>query len=186
MQSLVLSFPQRQYIKAAHAAIDAANMGLKDAKEQVALDASTAYIDLDTVTRELAAAQQQEGFTADLLRIQQQRTEAGVDSDVDLLQTRLSAAQIKLQRVHLESRATTLAKQLAVLTGLPSAPSLRITPASPKFPPSPRTCLPSTLPGLTPQEISLNPSSSRPRETTWRGVAPQLDSEPSTTTIPTS
>ncbi len=49
MQSLVLSFSQRQYIKAARAGVEAANLSLKDAKEQVALDASTDYIEMDTV-----------------------------------------------------------------------------------------------------------------------------------------
>jgi outer membrane protein TolC len=119
MQSLVFSYSQRQYIKSAHAGIDAANLSLKDAREQVALDASSTYIELDTVTRELAAAQQQETFTADLVRIEQQRNEAGVDSDLDLLQARLTAANLKLARLHLETRAATLAKQLAVLTAMP-------------------------------------------------------------------
>jgi outer membrane protein TolC len=54
MQSLVLSFSQRQYTKAARAGVEAANLSLKDAKEQVALDASTAYIEMDTVSSELA------------------------------------------------------------------------------------------------------------------------------------
>ena len=80
MQSLVFSYSQRQYIKAARAGVEAANLSLKDAREQVALDASTAYIELDTVNRELDAAQQQEAFAADLVRIEQQRAEAGVDS----------------------------------------------------------------------------------------------------------
>jgi outer membrane protein TolC len=119
MQSLVFSYSQRQYVKAARAGIDAANLSLKDAREQVALDASTTYIELDTVNRELAAAQQQDTFTADLVRIEQQRNEAGVDSDIDLLQARLTAAKLKLARLHLETRAATLAKQLAVLTGMP-------------------------------------------------------------------
>ncbi len=119
MQSLVFSYSQRQYVKAARAGIEAANLGLKDAREQAALDASTTYIELDTVNRELTAAQPQADFAADLVRIPQQRAEAGVDSDLDLLQARLSAAQLKLQRLHLETRAATLAKQLAVLTGLP-------------------------------------------------------------------
>jgi outer membrane protein TolC len=68
---------------------------------------------------ELAAAHQQEGFTEDLVRIEQQRAEAGVDSEMDALQTRLRAAQLKLQKIHLESRANTLSKQLAILTALP-------------------------------------------------------------------
>jgi outer membrane protein TolC len=37
----------------------------------------------------------------------------------DLLQARLTAAQLKLKRLHLETRAATLAKQIAMLTGLP-------------------------------------------------------------------
>jgi outer membrane protein TolC len=119
MQSLVLSFSQRQYTKAARIGLDAANMSLKEAREQVALDASTTYIELDTVNLELAAARQQEALAGDLVRIEEQRTEAGVDSDLDLLQARLKAAQLKLQNRHLETRAATLAKQLAILTGMP-------------------------------------------------------------------
>ena len=50
MQSLVFSYSQRQYVKAARAGIEAASLSLKDAREQVALDASTAYIELDAIT----------------------------------------------------------------------------------------------------------------------------------------
>jgi outer membrane protein TolC len=134
MQSLVLSFSQRQYAKAARAGIEAANLSLKDAKEQVALDASTTYIELDTVNRELEAARQQEISTGSLLSIQQQRAEAGVDSDLDLLQTRLKAAQIRLQRIHLEARAAKLAKQLDALTGLPSGSILPDHASIPEIP----------------------------------------------------
>jgi len=119
MQSLVLSYSQRQYTKAAQAGVDAANLSLKEAKEQVSLDTSTTYIELDTVNQELAAARQQDTYTTALVSIEQQRTEAGVDSDLDLLQARLKAAQLKLQRLHLETRAGTLAKQIAVETGMP-------------------------------------------------------------------
>lgn len=121
MQSLVFSYSQRQYTKAARAGVQAANLSLKDAREQVALDASTAYIELDTVNSELAAAQQQLSFADALVRIEQERAEAGVDSDLDLLQARLRLAEIKLASRHLETRATTLSKQLSTLTGLPVA-----------------------------------------------------------------
>jgi outer membrane protein TolC len=147
MQSLVFSYSQHQYLKAAHAGIDAANLSLKDAREQVALDASTAYIELDTVNRELEAARQQGTFTTDLIRIQQQRTDAGIDSDLDLLQSRLKAAQLKLQRLHLESRAATLAKQLAVLTGLPVGTILPDHASIPEIPAITVDEAPRTLPG---------------------------------------
>jgi outer membrane protein TolC len=119
MQSLVLSFSQRQYTKAARAGVEAANLGLKDAKEQVALDASTDYIEMDAVDSELEAAREQEQDAARLVDIEQQRTEAGVDPLSALLQAKLTAAQLRLNRLHLETRSATLAKQLATLTGLP-------------------------------------------------------------------
>ncbi len=118
-QSVVLSYSQRQYIKAAGVGLQAANMNLKDAREQVTLDASTAYIELDTVDRELEAARQQESYAERLVEIEQQRSEAGVDPLKEMLSAQLTAAQIKLKRLHLETRADTLTKQLSTLTGLP-------------------------------------------------------------------
>lgn len=119
VQSLVFSMPQNQYIHAAKAGVQAAQLALKDAREQAALDASTAYIELDTVSRELEAAREQEQAAARLVEIEQQRAEAGVDPLSLLLQAQLTAAQLKLSRLHLETRAATLSKQLATLTGLP-------------------------------------------------------------------
>jgi outer membrane protein TolC len=128
--------------------LDAANLSLKDASEQVALDASTTYIELDAVDRELAASRQQETFSGDLVRIEQQRTEAGVDSDLDLLQTRLKVAQLKLQRLHLETRIATLAKQLAVLTGLPVGSILPDHASIPEIPAIAAEEAPRSLPGI--------------------------------------
>jgi outer membrane protein TolC len=119
VQSLVFSLPERHYIEAARFAVKAATLSLKDAHEQVALEASTTYIELDTVEHELEAAHQQEAFTDRLVSIEQERAEAGVDPLSELLQARLTAAQLKLRRLHLETRAATLSKQLAALTGLP-------------------------------------------------------------------
>jgi len=119
-QSLVFSLPQKHYIEAARAGVKAANLSLKDAREQVALDVSTAYIELDTVNSELDAARQQEAFADRLVTIEKERAEAGVDPLSDLLEARLTAAQLKLKRLHLETRAATLAKQIATLAGLPT------------------------------------------------------------------
>ena len=119
-QSLVFSLPQKQYIAAARAGVQAAVLRLKDTREQVALDASTAYIELDTVEHELDAARQQEAFAERLVTIEQERAEAGVDPLRELLQAQLTAAQLKLRRLHLETRAGSLTKQLAALTGMPA------------------------------------------------------------------
>jgi len=118
-QMLIISLPQKLYIEAARSGLKAAILSLKEAREQVALDASITYIDLDTVNRELDAAHQQEVFADRLVQIEQERAEAGVDPLSDLLQAKLTAAQLKLHHQHLETRASTLAKQLAVQTGMP-------------------------------------------------------------------
>jgi hypothetical protein len=186
MQSLVLSFSQRQYTKAARAGVEAANLSLKDAKEQVALDASTAYIELDTVNRELKLRPSSRMLHRRLVAFEQQRTEAGVDSDLDLLQARLkprsssSAPSSRDPRRHAGQAACTCSP------ACPSAPSCRITPAFPEIPAVTADEAPAPLPGIDPQAPSRAPSSSRPRETTWPGAALRSDSAPSTTTIPMS
>jgi outer membrane protein TolC len=118
VQSLVYSIPQKRYFDAAGYGLRAAKARLQDARQQVALDASTAYIELDTVNQQLADVRQQEQFSARLVEIELQRTEAGVDPLSEQLQARLTAAQIKLKRLHLETRAANLEKQLEELTGL--------------------------------------------------------------------
>jgi outer membrane protein TolC len=129
VQSLVYSIPQKRYIDAASLGLQAAKARLKDAREQVALDASTAYIELDTVNQELDTALREEQDAGRLVDIEQQRTEAGVDALSELLQARLTAAQVKLKRVHLETRTANLEEQLSALTGLPLG-SIKIDHAS--------------------------------------------------------
>jgi outer membrane protein TolC len=148
MQSLVFSYSQRQYLKAARAGFDAANLRLKDAREEVALDASNTYIELDTVNHELEAAQQQDSFAANLVKIEQQRVDAGIDSALDLLEARLTAAQLKLKRLHLETRAGTLAKQIAVLTALPVGSILPDRSSIPEIPAVTADEAPRCLPGI--------------------------------------
>jgi outer membrane protein TolC len=121
MQSLVFSPSQRHYINAARAGLRAASLSLKDAREQAALDASTNYIEMDTVNRELDAAREQQDYAERAATIEQERAESGVDPLSDLLQARLTVAELKLRRIHLESRLRVLAKQLSVLTELPVA-----------------------------------------------------------------
>jgi outer membrane protein TolC len=119
VQSMVFSMPQIRYVQAARAGLKASQLNQAAARDQVALDASQAYIELDTVNTELAATRQQEDYSSKLVNIEQQRTEAGVDPLMQLLQAQLTAAQLKLKRLHLETRAAALAQQLAALTGLP-------------------------------------------------------------------
>src|SRR5579863_5349757 len=76
VQALIYSIPQKRYIDAARLGVEAATSRLKDTREQVALDASTAYIELDAINQELNNVHQQEQFSARLADIEQQRAEA--------------------------------------------------------------------------------------------------------------
>ncbi|HEV2323170.1 MAG TPA: TolC family protein [Terracidiphilus sp.] len=135
IQSLIFGVPQKRYIHAARLGLEAAAASLRDTEQQVVLDASTDYIELDTVNQEIAAAQQQQSYASNLVEIEQKRTDAGVDPFSDLLQAKLTAAQIKLNELHLETRAATLSKQLADLTALPNG---SITPDHASIPPIPQ------------------------------------------------
>ena len=135
VQSLAFSLPQKHYIYAARAGLKAASINLKESREQAALEASLVYIEMDTVNREQEATAKQEEFANRLVKIEQERAEAGVDPLSDLLEVQLTAAQVKLKRLHLDTRAGTLAKQLAVLTGLPTG---SITPERASIPEIPQ------------------------------------------------
>jgi len=133
-QSLLLSFSQKEYIRAAQFGRKSAEFTLKDTREQVILDASSDYIELDTVLRELDAASQQGSFAERLVAIEQERSDAGVDSTSELLLARLTAAELKLKRLHLEARLKTLRQQLSSLTSLPAQVILSDPASIPEIP----------------------------------------------------
>jgi outer membrane protein TolC len=169
MQSMVFSLPQIRYIQAARAGLQSAQLALKDAKEQVALDASAAYIEMDTVNSELDAAREQEQHAARLVAIEQDRTDAGVDPLSNLLQAKLTAAQLKLSRLHLETRSATLAKQLSELTGLPIG---SITPDHASIPEIPTVSADETP--LSTLGIDAAQASARSKELVAKGDAEHL------------
>jgi outer membrane protein TolC len=136
VESLIFGVPQKHYITAARLGLQSATARLRDAREQAALDASTAYIELDTVNQELAVALQQQGFANRLVEIEKQRTEAGVDALSELLQAQLASAEIRLKVEHLQGRAGTLANTLSTLTGLPTG---SISPDHASIPEIPQT-----------------------------------------------
>ncbi len=65
--------------------------------------------------------------------IEQQRAEAGVDPLSELLQAKITAAEMKLKRLHLEARAAVLEKQLAILRDCQKVRSGLTTQAFPRF-----------------------------------------------------
>ncbi len=77
--SLLFTFSQADYIRSARAALRAAEFNLKDSREQVILDASLDYIQLDKAQQMLAALDQEEQYANKLVSIEEDRVLAGVE-----------------------------------------------------------------------------------------------------------
>lgn len=118
-QSLVFSYSQRDYVRAARSALDAANLNLKDIREGVAEDTAITYLALDRDIQRQAALQQQQGFADRLVSIVQDRLDAGQDTPIDLTLSRLTAAQVRLTRLRAEDETASDRAHLARLIGLP-------------------------------------------------------------------
>ncbi len=165
MQSLVFSASQRQYTKAARTGLQAAGLALKDAREQVALDVSTAYIEMDTRrkrARRRAAAggprhtpckyRNRKGAQWSRRRLQHLISYRPVSPEPN------SDSSVSISR----PSAATLAKQISVLTG--HACRLNLLPttqASPRFRNHRRSIPLDRLLASTRHPHWLNPNSSR-------------------------
>ena len=117
----MFTFSQPDYVRSARAAVRAAEFSLKDSREQVVLDASLDYIQLNKAQTSLAALDQEKEYVDKLVSIEEDRVLAGVESRMELTRAKLTAAQIDLKRIHLENDAELIRQQLAHLTGLPPA-----------------------------------------------------------------
>ncbi len=134
--SLLYSFSQPDYIRAARATLASAQLGLKDNEEQVALDTALAYIQLDSDTRQLAALDEEKGYAERLATIERERLVAGVDGRMEVTRAELTEAQVEEKRLHLEDDANQQRQKLAHLTGLPSSSFItdpKSIPPAPEF-----------------------------------------------------
>lgn len=148
-QSLLFNFSQRDYIRAARAALNAANLALKDARQAVAEDAAITYIALDRDTQRQAAFSQQSGYANRLVEIVQERLNAGQDTAIGLTTARLTAAQIHLAALRADDDTATNQTHLAHLIGLP-AQGLTVISSSIPVIADPATSTTTSLPATSP------------------------------------
>lgn len=132
--SLLFSFSQRDYIRAASQALKAATLSLKDVREKVILDASLNYVDLNKTLTQIHALHQATADTQKLIGIIEDRLHAGVGTDIELTEAQLTGAKIHLQTIQMEDHANEVRQHLSNLTGL--NPAL-IDPAASSIPPLP-------------------------------------------------
>jgi outer membrane protein TolC len=132
-ESLLYSFSQPSYVRAARAALKTAELNLDDNKDAVTLDCALAYLQLNTDLAELASLDREKDAAETLVRIERQRLAAGVASRMDETNAEITAAQIDLKRLNLQDDADAQRRKLAHLTGMPAA-SFIPTNSIPPFP----------------------------------------------------
>ena len=133
-QSLFYSFSQPDYVRASRAALKAAELILRDSRDQVTLDCALAYVQLDTDTREIAVLDEEKADAEKLVSIERDRLVAGVDSRMEETRAEITSAQIDISRLNIEDDAGDQRQKLSHLTGLPAASFI---PDSNSIPPVP-------------------------------------------------
>jgi outer membrane protein TolC len=136
-QSLIFNYSQPDYIRAARASLNAANLALRDARQAVAEDAAITYLSLDRDQQRQAALADQNNYAARLVSIVQERLDAGQDTQIDLTTARLTAAQIRLARLRAEDTTEADRTHLARLTGLPQTGLSVVSSSIPELIPPP-------------------------------------------------
>lgn len=116
--SLVYNQSQFDYIRSAHAGVNAAQLSLDDAREAVAEDTALSFAALDHDLKRETAIRQQRGYTEALVRIVQERVDAGRDSAIDLTQAKLSNARLRQALLHAQDNTAVDNEHLANLLGL--------------------------------------------------------------------
>lgn len=130
----VLNFPLRETIKAARSDTVAANIDYLDRTEQVILDTSLLYIELDSTQQRLTAAQQQKQAVDHALYIAQQRQQEGVGSVLDSKRAELDTARVDLRIAELETNLDVLRERLGRTIGRSPATLATVTASIPITP----------------------------------------------------
>jgi outer membrane protein TolC len=118
-QSLVFNFSQRDNIRAAASALEAAKLSLRETRDHVTEDVVVTYLNLNSDEKRLGVMTEEYQSATRLVAISQDRLTAGLDSQTNLLETRKTAAQIRLNQILLQDEADRLRDHLARLIGLP-------------------------------------------------------------------
>ena len=135
-QSLIFSYQQKEDLKAARADLEAAQLGLEEVKQQVEEDTAITYVSLDSAQQTAKALGEQYEIAERLSGIMQDRLQANLESELEVLKYRKGEIQIKLARLQAEDNVEDLLTHLSRLTGV-SVGDLKIEPETIPGMPSP-------------------------------------------------
>jgi outer membrane protein TolC len=133
--SLVFNFSQRDNLRAAEAGLSAANLSLKEARDQVAEDVVVTYLQLNNAQQREKVMTDEAGDANRLVQIVQDRIDAGQDTRIELLRTRRTGKQIELAQLQLQDQIASLEDHLSRLIGLPGNSFQTVASSIPPLPP---------------------------------------------------
>jgi len=133
-QSSIYNPSLRSAIQAAKVDEKMAALNTQDQREAIIQDAAQSYAELSKWEQRLASLQQIQADTDRFQAAVGQRVKEGVDSEVDGMKAKLSAARVRLQVAEAQGSADVLREHLSKLTGLAAA-SIQTDPDSFPAPP---------------------------------------------------
>ena len=117
-QSLVFNSSQLDYIRAARAGVQSAQLALDAVQSDTVEDVTSTYVALDSALGRRAVQAEALDFAHRLVRISEERLAAGVDPHSELTKARHTEAQIQLQQLLIDDEVANNADHLGRLIGL--------------------------------------------------------------------
>jgi outer membrane protein TolC len=123
-QSLIFSFSQRDYIRAAGAVLAASDSALNEIREDVTEDTTVTYLALSN-DQQKHTLLQEAMYATRLQQIVKDRLDAGRETEMDYLRAKRNIVQIHLQVLQIEDAMANDADHLGRLIGIHPKPTGR-------------------------------------------------------------
>ena len=141
-QSAVLNPSLRDFVRAAKLDSAVASLKNKDQRNQIIQDAVLSYAELAKWEQRLTQLQETESQAEKMQAAVAERIQEGIDSELDGIRARLSAARVRLRIAEAQGAADVLREHLSKLTGLPAAGLQTEIDSLPDFPALPQDTTP--------------------------------------------
>jgi outer membrane protein TolC len=156
-QSLIFSFAQNDYIRAARQSLLASDRSLNEIREDVTEDTAVTYLALANDQQRYDALRQEATYATRLQQIVKDRLDAGRETEIDYLRAKRNVVQIHLQVLQIEDAMANDGDHLGRLIGI-RGNKLIADPASiPSFPVEHASSEPSDAPLLPEEAIPDSP-----------------------------
>ncbi len=130
----VINLAQKQFIQAGRHELAAMTKLADQRRQQVIFDTALTYSELDSLESSMNSLRQQQQAASRVQTVAQQRTQAGVDSPVELTKAKLSLARVRLSMEESGGQMDLLRAKLSELTGLPAAQIETVSDSIPALP----------------------------------------------------